>query len=94
MERADMPKVVVTHNVADVEKWLSFKSERAEAIAGLGGSNVVDHVAKGDSSTVAISAEVSDLAAFESTLAAPPPEVAEMMQNHGVQPPLTIFVEG
>ena len=89
-----MPKVVVTHNVADVEKWLGFKSERAEAITGLGGSNVVDHVAKGGSNTVAISADVSDVAAFEATLSAPPPEVAEIMQNHGVQPPLTIFVEG
>lgn len=88
-----MPKVVVTHNVADVEKWLGFKSERVEAIAGLGGSNVVDHVAQG-SDTVAVSADVSDVAAFEAALSAPPPEVAEIMQNHGVQPPLTIFVEG
>jgi hypothetical protein len=89
-----MPKVVVTHNVADVEKWLGFKAERAEAIAGLGGSSVVDHVAKGGSTTVAISAEVSDVAAFEAALSAPPPAVAQIMQNHGVQPPLTIFVEG
>ena len=28
-----MPKVVVTHGVADVDKWLEFKSERADAIA-------------------------------------------------------------
>ena len=89
-----MPKVVVTHNVADVEKWLGFRSERAEAIAGLGGDNVVDHVAQGDSNIVAVSAEVSDVATFEAALSSPPPEVAEIMQNHGVQPPLTIFVEG
>ena len=89
-----MPRVVVTHNVADVKTWLGFKSERAEAITGLGGSNVVDHVAKGGSNTVAVSADVSDVAAFEAALTAPPPEVAEIMQNHGVQPPLTIFVEG
>ena len=89
-----MPKVVVTHNVADVEKWLGFRSERAEAVAGLGGSNVVDHVAKDGSANVAVSAEVSDVAAFEAALTAPPPEVAELMQSHGVQPPLTIFVEG
>lgn len=89
-----MPKVVVTHNVADVEKWLGFKSERAEAVAGLGGSNVVDHVAVGGGTTVAVSADVSDVAAFEAALSTPPPEVAEIMQSHGVQPPLTIFVEG
>ena len=41
-----MPKVVVTHNVVDVDKWLEFKSERADAIAALGGSNVVDHVSQ------------------------------------------------
>ena len=34
---AAMPKVVVTHNVADVDTWLSFKAERVDAIAGLGG---------------------------------------------------------
>ena len=89
-----MPKVVVTYDVAEVETWLRFKSERAEAIAGLGGSDVVDHVAKDGSMTVAVSVEVSDVAAFEAALLAPPPQVAEIMQNHGVQPPLTIFVEG
>lgn len=89
-----MPKIVVTHNVADVEKWLGFKSERAEAVADLGGTNVVDHVARGGSTTVAVSAEVSDVAAFEAALTSPTPEVAEIMQNHGVQPPLTLFVEG
>ena len=89
-----MPKVVVTHSVADVEKWLGFKSERAAAIAGLGGSNVVNHVAKDGNPTVAVSAEVSNVASFEAALSSPPPEVAEVMQSHGVQPPLTIFVEG
>jgi hypothetical protein len=33
-----MPKVVITHKVADVETWLSFKSERAAAIGHLGGT--------------------------------------------------------
>ena len=89
-----MPKIVVTHNVADVQTWLGFNAERAEAIAGLGGSNVVDHVAKDGSGTVAVSADVADVEAFEAALASPPPEVAEVMQRHGVQPPVSIFVEG
>ena len=27
-----MPKVVITHNVVDVAKWLEFKAERADSI--------------------------------------------------------------
>lgn len=89
-----MPKIVVTHNVADIDKWLGYKAERAEAIAGLGGTNVVDHVALDDSKVVAVSADVSDVAAFQAALASPPPEVAEVLQRHGVEPPLVTYVEG
>ena len=43
--RPAMTKVVLTHAVEDVERWLGFKSERAASIGAMGGSNVVDHVA-------------------------------------------------
>jgi len=36
-----MPKIVVIHNVVDVDEWLQFKSERPDAIVAMGGSNVV-----------------------------------------------------
>ena len=88
-----MPKIVVTHNVVDVDAWLQFKSERADAIAALGGSAVVDHVAHDGSSTVAISTEVDDVAALMAALSSPPPEIAAAMQRHGVLPPLAIYVE-
>ena len=88
-----MPKVVVTHNVADVAAWLGFHAERAEAIGGLGGTNVVDHVANDGSTTVAVSTDVSDVAALVDALTSPPPEIAAVMQSHGVQPPLTIYVQ-
>ncbi len=88
-----MPKIVVIHDVADVAKWLEFKSERAEAIGALGGTNVVDHVAQDGSNTVAIAADVSDLDGMMAALSAPPPETGEIMQRHGVIPPLTIYVE-
>ena len=88
-----MPKLVITHGVADVDSWLSFKSERADAIAGLGGTNVVDHVANDGSNAVAVAAEVDDVGAFMATLASPPAELAEVMQRHGVQPPLVAYVE-
>ena len=88
-----MPKIVVTHNVADVDTWLQFKSERADAIAGLGGSDVVDHVAQDGSKTVAVAAEVDDVAGLTAALSSPPPEVAAIMERHGVIPPLAIYVE-
>ena len=88
-----MPKIVVIHDVADVAKWLEFKAERAEAIGALGGSNVVDHVAQDGSNTVAIAAEVSDVDGMLAALASPQPETGEIMQRHGVIPPLTIYVE-
>ena len=88
-----MPKIVVIHDVVDVSKWLEFKSERAEAIGALGGSNVVDHVAQDGATTVAVSAEVSDVEGLMAALASPPPEVASVMERHGVIPPLTIYVE-
>jgi hypothetical protein len=88
-----MPKVVITHNVADVNTWLQFKSERADAITALGGSNVVDHVAQDGSNAVAVATEVDDVAGLMATLSSPPPEVAAIMETHGVRPPLAIYVE-
>jgi hypothetical protein len=89
-----MPKVVVTHNVADVEKWLSFKAERAESIrAGLGGTEVQDYVAQDGSNAVAIGAVIDDLDAALKALAAPPPELGSVMEKHGVVPPLNVYVE-
>lgn len=88
-----MPKVVVTHNVIDVDTWLQFKSERADAIAALGGSNVVDHVAQDGSNTVAVVTEVDDAAGLIATISSPPPEVGAIMERHGVMPPVVIYVE-
>ncbi len=89
-----MPKVIVTHGVADVETWLQFKSERADAIGSLGGRNVVDHVPGDGGSTVAVSLEVDDVAALQAALSSPSPEVLAVMQRHGVIPPPAVFVEG
>ena len=88
-----MPTMVITHGVVDVESWLSFKSERADAIAGMGGANVVDHVAHDGSNSVAIAADVDDVAGVMAALASPPPELGAAMERHGVLPPLTVYVE-
>ncbi len=88
-----MPKVVITHNVSDIDKWLAGKAERAEAIGMLGGTNVQDHVALDGSKVIAISCDMKDVDAAMATLASPPPEMAAAMEAHGVVPPLTLFVE-
>ncbi len=89
-----MPKVVIVHNVADVDTWLGFKAERAAAIGNIGGTNVVDHVARDGSKTVAISAEMADVDKAMAAISSPPPEMAAAMEAHGVLPPLTVYVEG
>ena len=88
-----MPKVVVTHNVVDVDRWLKGKSERAASIAGMGGVNVVDYVAQDGTNAIAISSDVDDVDAMLTALSSPPAEMAAAMESHGVLPPLTVYVE-
>ena len=88
-----MPRMVVTHGVVDVENWLSFKAERAESIAALGGRNVVDLVARDGTTSIAVMADVDGPEAMAAALASPPAEVGAAMERHGVLPPLTIYVE-
>ena len=88
-----MPKMVVIHDVVDVDAWLGYKTERADAIGMMGGTNVVDHVAQDGAKTVAVVADVADMGPMSEALSSPPPEVLEIMQRHGVVPPLTIYVE-
>jgi hypothetical protein len=88
-----MPKVVITHNVVDVDNWLKGKSERSEAVAGLGGANVVDHVAQDGSNSVALTLDADDVAGLMAATAAPPPELAALMEKHGVVPPLAVYIE-
>jgi hypothetical protein len=88
-----MPKVVITHAVQDIDRWLQGKAERAAAIESGTGSNVIDYVAQDGSNNIAICADVADAGAMTSMLAAPPAEVMERMEAHGVIQPLTVYVE-
>jgi hypothetical protein len=88
-----MPRVVITHAVADVERWLEGKADRAAAIESGSGSNVTDHVAHDGSNNIAVTADVGDLSAIEGMLSSPPPEVLAKMEKHGVIPPITVYVE-
>lgn len=88
-----MPRVVITHAVEDVDRWLQGKAERAAAIESGSGSNVTDYVAQDGSHNVAITADVSDPATLQSMLASPSPEVLAAMEAHGVVQPISAYVE-
>ena len=88
-----MPKLVITHAVEDLDRWLAGKSERAAAIESGSGSNVTDFVAADGSNNVAISADVADVEQLKAMLASPPPDVLEKMQAHGVVQPITAYVQ-
>jgi hypothetical protein len=88
-----MPKVIITHDVADVDTWLKGKADRAESVNTMGGSNVVDHVAQDGSNKIAVSAHADDVDALMAAITSPPPEILARMQEHGVIPPLTVYVE-
>lgn len=76
-----------------MDTWLKGKSERAAAIGIMGGTNVVDHVAEDGSKTITITFDVDDVGTVTATYASPPAELAEVMERHGVLPPVTVYVE-
>ena len=88
-----MPRVVITHAVQDIDRWLQGKAERAAAIESGTGSNVTDYVAADGSNAIAVTADVADLATLQGMLASPPPEVVAAMEAHGVVQPITAYVE-
>jgi hypothetical protein len=88
-----MSKVVITHAVQDIDRWLEGKEERAAAIESGTGSNVTDYVAHDGSNNIAITADVADVDAMKSMLAAPPTEVVDRMEAHGVVQPITLYIE-
>jgi len=88
-----MPRVVATHAVVDVPRWLEGKAERAAAIESASGSNVTDYVAADGSNNIAITADVADVDAMKAMMASPSPEDTALMEKHGVVPPITAYVE-
>jgi hypothetical protein len=87
-----MPKVVLTHSVVDVERWLKGKEERVADI-GAAGTNVRDYVAADGSNNVAVTVDISDMDAAQVLMASPPPEIAAHAESHGVIQPIMLYVE-
>ena len=86
-----MPRVVITHAIQDVDRWLAGKTERASALQGA--TELTDLVAQDGSKHAAVTFDIDDLDAFKAMLASLPPEVAAQAESHGVIMPMTVYVE-
>lgn len=87
-----MPKMVITHAVVDLDRWLQGKAERVEIISKYA-TNVTDHVAVDGSNNVAISADIHDMAGLQELMASPSPEDTAVQERHGVIQPITAYIE-
>ena len=77
-----MSRVVISHEVGNVERWLGGKAERASSLPGA--RNVTDLVAMDGSSHTAVAFDIDDVDALKAMLAAIPPDVAAQAESHGV----------
>jgi hypothetical protein len=87
-----MPKMVITHAVVDIERWLQGKAERV-AQFGPYATSVTDHVAADGSNNVAITADIHDMAGLQAMMGSPSPEGAAAAERHGVIQPVTVYLE-
>jgi hypothetical protein len=86
-----MPRIVITHAVKDVERWLQGHDERHAALPGI--ANGADLAALDGSPQAAFTFEIGDVGALTAMLADLPPEVAAQAESHGVVMPMTVYVE-
>ena len=87
-----MPKIVVTHAVVELDRWLQGKAERVEII-GKYATNATYYVAADGSNNVAITAYIHDMAGLQERMASPSPEDTATQERHGVIQPITVYVE-
>jgi hypothetical protein len=87
-----MPKLIATHAVVDIERWLEGKAERAEQLSGVA-TNVTDYVAIDGSNNVAITADIHDMAGLQAMMASPSAEDIATTERHGVIQPVIAYIE-
>jgi muconolactone delta-isomerase len=87
----EVSRIVITHSVQDVERWLRGKAERAASLPGA--TNVTDLVAMDGSNHAALVFDVDDLDALKAVLSSVPPQMAARAESHGVIMPMTVYVE-
>jgi hypothetical protein len=87
-----MSRVVITHAVQDIERWLAGKAERASALPGA--SNVTDLVAMDGSNQAAVAFDIADPDALKTMLADLAPDMAAQAESHGVvMSTMALYVE-
>ena len=86
-----MPRIIITHDIREVDRWLAGKDERAAAMPGATG--VTDLVALDGSKQAAVTFETDDVKPLMAMLESMPPEAAAQAESHGVIPPFTVYVE-
>ena len=87
-----MPKIVVTAAVKDVEAWLKFKPDLISQMSAVA-SDGTSYVAMDGSNRVASTWDVADMDAFQAAQAAVSPEMAAAMEQYGMIPPVTVYIE-
>ncbi len=87
-----MPKIVVTAAVKDVQAWLKFKPELIAHLSAFA-SDGTSYVAADGSSRVASTWDVTDMEAFQAAQTAVSPEMAAAMEQYGMIPPVTVYIE-
>jgi hypothetical protein len=87
-----MPKIVVTAAVKDVEAWLKFKPQLIAQMSAYA-SDGTSYVAADGSNRVASTWDVSDMEAFQAAQTATSPEMAAQMEQYGMIPPVTVYIE-
>ena len=87
-----MPKIVVTAAVKDVEAWLRFKPEFIAQLSAVA-SDGTSYVAMDGSNRVASTWDVPDMEAFQTAQTAASPEMAAAMEQYGMIPPVTVYIE-
>jgi hypothetical protein len=87
-----MPKMIATHSVVDIDRWLDGQAERAAGI-GKYATDVTDYVAVDGRNNVAITADVHDLAGLQALMTSPSPEDVAEEERHGVIQPITAYIE-
>jgi hypothetical protein len=86
-----MPKLVVTHEVDNVDHWLA-SPKRAEVFAGVA-ADITTYVHPSDPNRVAVSLNVADVDAFNAVLKSEAGAAA--MNYDGVRPEtVVVFIEG
>ena len=87
-----MPRIVITHAVRDIDRWLAGKDERAAAMPGA--TDQRDLVALDGSKHAGVTFDFEDLDALKGMLSSLPPEVVAQAEAHGVKPEtMTAYIE-